>query len=86
MSTTVPEHPLLLTQPDCQGTRLSPLPVTFYSEPTNLFMNYAEKNINDDISALSFFPQDLPDLSWDTLSTSGYFPNAPHPYTTFPSY
>ncbi|KAG2129776.1 hypothetical protein DEU56DRAFT_491314 [Suillus clintonianus] len=87
-SSTSPAHPLLLTQPDLfplyQSARLSPLPVALYSEPTALFMNYAEKDDSDNISALTS-PPDFSAFSWDTFSTSCYDTNSSHSYTTFPT-
>ncbi|KAG1777364.1 hypothetical protein EV702DRAFT_1102754 [Suillus placidus] len=89
-SGTSPTHPLLLTQPDFhplyQSARLSPLPVALYSEPATLFINYAEKNNSDNISALTPSPPDFSAFSWDTFSTSCYGTNSSHSYTTFPSY
>ncbi|KAG2160159.1 uncharacterized protein EDB93DRAFT_42643 [Suillus bovinus] len=84
-----PAHPLLLTQPDFHPlyprARLSPLPVPLYSEPSTLFINYAE-NDDDNISALSPSPPDFSAFSWDTFSTSCYTTNSSHSYATFPSY
>jgi hypothetical protein len=90
-SITSPTHPLLLTQPDFyplyQSARLSPLPVALYSEPsTTLFIDYADKNDGDNISALTPSPPDFSAFSWDTFSTSCYDINSSHSYTTFPSY
>jgi len=89
-SSTSPTHPLLLTQPDFyplyQSARLSPLPVALYSEPSTLFIDYADKNDGDNISALTPSPPDFSAFSWDTFSTSCYDINSSHSYTTFPSY
>lgn len=89
-SSTSPTHPLLLTQPDFyplyQSARLSPLPVALYSEPSTLFINYAEKNDGDNIPALAPSPPDFSNFPWNTFSTSCYDTNLSHSYTTFPSY
>ncbi|KAG2109651.1 uncharacterized protein F5147DRAFT_772944 [Suillus discolor] len=85
-SSTPPAHPLLLTQPDFhplhQSSRLSPLPVPLYSEPSTLFINYDD----DNISAFTPSPPDFSDFSWDTFSTSCYSTHSSHSYATFPSY
>lgn len=85
-----PTHPLLLTQPDFyplyQSARLSPLPVALHSEHSTLFMNYAEKNDGDNISALTPSPPDFSSFPWNTFSTSCYDTNSSHSYSTFPSY
>lgn len=89
-SSSSPMHPLLLTQPDYyplyQSARLSPLPMALYSDPSTLFINYADKNEGDIISALSPTPPDFSTFSWDTFSTSCYDTNSSHSYATFPSY